>query len=82
MPGYSRPSRGLGSCLVARRYEALAPTSGGYGHSLERSLAVAYLDADVAEAGTPLAVEILGARRPARVLAEPPFDPENLRPRS
>jgi dimethylglycine dehydrogenase len=57
-------------------------TSGGYGHSLERSLAVAYLDADVAEAGTPLAVEILGARRPARVLAEPPFDPENLRPRS
>jgi dimethylglycine dehydrogenase len=56
-------------------------TSGGYAHCLGQSLAVAYVDAELATPGTPLAVEILGERRPARVLAEPPFDPENRRPR-
>ena len=43
---------------------------------------MAYVDAEVAIPGTRLAVEILGDRRPAVVLAEPPFDPENRRPRS
>jgi dimethylglycine dehydrogenase len=57
-------------------------TSGGYGYWLGRSLVVAYLDAELARPGTRLAVEILGDRRPAVVLAEPPFDPENHRPRS
>jgi dimethylglycine dehydrogenase len=57
-------------------------TSGGYGHWLGHSLAVAYVDATLATPGTPLTVEILGERRPGRVLSEPPFDPENRRPRS
>ncbi|MGH9027566.1 MAG: glycine cleavage T C-terminal barrel domain-containing protein, partial [Acidimicrobiia bacterium] len=57
-------------------------TSGGYGYWLDRSLAVAYVDADVAVPGASLAVEILGDRRRAVVLAEPPLDPENHRPRS
>ena len=56
-------------------------TSGGYAHWLGRSLAVAYLDAEVSAPGTRLEVEILGERRPARAAAEPLFDPENLRPR-
>jgi glycine cleavage system aminomethyltransferase T len=42
---------------------------------------VAYVDAEVAVPGTRLTVEILGDRRRAVVLAEPPFDPENRRPR-
>jgi dimethylglycine dehydrogenase len=57
-------------------------TSGGYGHWLERSLAVAYVDADLAAPGTRLAVDILGDRRPATIVAEPPFDPENHRSRA
>jgi dimethylglycine dehydrogenase len=57
-------------------------TSGGYAHWLGCSLAVAYLDAEFAMPGTSLIVEILGERRPAVVLAEPPFDPENRRSRS
>ena len=57
-------------------------TSGGYAYWLDRSLAVAYVDAEVAAPGTRLEVEILGDRRPAVVLTEPPFDPENQRPRS
>jgi dimethylglycine dehydrogenase len=56
-------------------------TSGGYGYTLDRSLAVAYVEAEVAVPGTPLAVEVLGDLRPAVVLAEPPLDPQNHRPR-
>jgi dimethylglycine dehydrogenase len=56
-------------------------TSGGYGHWLGRSLAVAYVEAEVAVPDTRLTVEVLGDRRPAVVLTEPPFDPENRRPR-
>ena len=57
-------------------------TSGGYAHWLRRSLAVAYVDAELATPGNRLAVEILGDRHAAVILAEPPFDPENRRPRS
>jgi dimethylglycine dehydrogenase len=57
-------------------------TSGGYGHWLGRSLAVAYLDAALAEPGTSVTVEILGDRRRAVVLAEPPYDPGSLRCRA
>lgn len=57
-------------------------TSGGYAHWLRKSLAVAYVDAAVAAPGAHLEVEILGERRPAVVVPEPLFDPENLRPRA
>jgi dimethylglycine dehydrogenase len=56
-------------------------TSGGYGHWLHRSLAVAYVDAERATPGTRLDVDVLGDRRPAVILTEPPFDPGNRRPR-
>ncbi|MEQ9330651.1 FAD-dependent oxidoreductase [Thalassobaculum sp.] len=54
-------------------------TSGGFGHSVGRSLALAYLDTGFLDAD--LTVEILGDRRPARVLAEPPVDPSGSRMR-
>jgi dimethylglycine dehydrogenase len=57
-------------------------TSGGYGHWIGRSLAVAYVDAEAAAPGTALAVEILGERCPAVVVAEPLVDPDNRRPRA
>ena len=57
-------------------------TSGGYGYRLGHSLALAYVRADLAVAGTALEVEILGERRPAVVAREPPYDPQNLRPRA
>ena len=52
-------------------------TSGGYGHWVRRSLAIAYLEAAGAAPDTALQVEILGERRAARVLAEPAYDPRN-----
>jgi dimethylglycine dehydrogenase len=54
-------------------------TSGGYGHVLERTIALAYLPTEYAEPGTQLSVEILGERRPATVAAEPLYDPRNER---
>ena len=51
-------------------------TSGGYGHTLGTSLAMAMVDTAVAEIGADLSVHIVGAERPARVIAPSPYDPE------
>jgi dimethylglycine dehydrogenase len=53
--------------------------SGGYGHRVEQSIAFSYLPAALVEAGTPLEVDVLGERRPAQVVLEPLYDPENER---
>jgi dimethylglycine dehydrogenase len=53
--------------------------SGGYGHTVEKTIALAYLPTEHLEPGTELAVEILGERRPARVVEQPLYDPENER---
>lgn len=55
-------------------------TSGGYGHTVGRSLALAYLDTDLA-ADAPLSVSVVGEERPAERLAEPAYDPQGLRMR-
>lgn len=52
-------------------------TSGAWGHRVGTGLAMAYLRPD-AGAG-PFEVEILGATRPARLLDNPPYDPQHLR---
>jgi dimethylglycine dehydrogenase len=56
-------------------------SSGGYGYALKRSLALAYVPPALAVEGGRLSVDILGERRPAVVLPDPPYDPKNLRPR-
>jgi dimethylglycine dehydrogenase len=50
-------------------------TSGGYGHRVQRSLALAYLDRAVIGTERQLVVSVVGDRKPARVLARPPYDP-------
>lgn len=56
-------------------------SSGGYGHTVGRSLALAYLKAGLAQPGAALEVWLLGRPHGARVLERPPFDPEGLRQR-
>jgi dimethylglycine dehydrogenase len=58
-------------------------TSGGYGHFVELSLAQGYIPMALANAAASggFEVEILGERRPARIIAKPPFDPEGARMR-
>ncbi len=57
-------------------------TSGAYGHAVGQSIAFAYVEPAYAAPGTGLEVTILGDARPARVLAEPLYDPENARLRA
>ena len=58
-------------------------TSGGYGHCVERSLAQGYVPKALAGdlAKRAFEIEILGDRRAATILAEPPFDPSGERMR-
>jgi 4-methylaminobutanoate oxidase (formaldehyde-forming) len=57
-------------------------TSGGYGYSVERSIAYAYLPADRTEVGQPVEVEIFGEWVAGEVAAEPLFDPAGERVRA
>ena len=50
-------------------------TSGGYGHTIRKSLAMALVGPEAAEAGSELSVHIVGAERKARVIAPSPYDP-------
>ena len=51
-------------------------TSGAYGHHVGASLALAYVDRALAVDGEPLAGDVIGVRRPARVLGAAPYDPD------
>ncbi|MBD0289976.1 MAG: FAD-dependent oxidoreductase [Thermoleophilia bacterium] len=57
-------------------------TSGGYGYSVERSIAYAYVPAEHAEAGQPVEVEIFGESVPGEIAAEPLWDPQGERIRA
>jgi dimethylglycine dehydrogenase len=57
-------------------------TSGGFGHRIARSIALAYVRADVAQPHRELAIDIYGHRCPAVVAREPLYDPANLRLRA
>ena len=57
-------------------------TSGGYGYTVGRSIAYAYLPAEHAAVGTEVAVEIFGDWIPGFVAAEPVYDPAGERIRS
>ena len=54
-------------------------TSGGYGHYVRRSLGFGYVIPQLAQPGTELGIDLLGERRPARVLREAVYDPANER---
>ncbi len=49
-------------------------TSGGYGYTVERSIAYAYLPAEIAE-GAEVEIDVFGVWVPGAVAAEPLFDP-------
>ncbi len=53
-------------------------TSGGYGHTLETSLAMAMVNSDLTDLGTELDVHVVGVKRSAKVIAPSPYDPKGL----
>ena len=50
-------------------------TSGEYGHIVERSLAMALIEPELAVPGTELSTHIVGVEYPARVINSSPYDP-------
>ncbi len=57
-------------------------TAGGYGHYVGKSLMLGYVRPEFAEPGTACHVRLMGELRPARIVAESPYDPKNLALRS
>ena len=59
-------------------------TSGGYGHYVQSSFAQGYIPKELATItdDDQFEIEILGQRRPAKIIVKPLFDPEGLRMRS
>jgi dimethylglycine dehydrogenase len=57
-------------------------TSAAYGHTCDKSLAMGYIAAHAASAGTALEVTLLGERRACRVLGQAPVDPGGVRMRA
>lgn len=60
----------IGGAVVGR------VTTGGYGYTVERSIAYAYLPPEQAEPGTAVEVEIFGRWVEGEVASEPLFDPK------
>ena len=56
--------------------------SGGYGYTVEKNIAYAYLPLELAGMGTEVEIESFGERIPARVVAEPLYDPQGTRLRA
>jgi dimethylglycine dehydrogenase len=57
-------------------------TSGAYGHTVGKSLALAYLKTPFLDsANDEFSVHILDQRRPARILSAAPYDPSGSRMR-
>jgi glycine cleavage system T protein len=57
-------------------------TSGGYGYTIESSVAYAYLPAELVEPGTRVSIGIFGRDVGAEVRAEPLFDPNSEKVRA
>ena len=54
-------------------------SSGAYGYSVGKSLAIGYIKAEHFAVGLEITVALLGRPHHARVLAQPSFDPQGLR---
>jgi len=53
-------------------------TAGGFGHHVKKSLMLGYIKTEHAEIGRECQVRVLDQLRPARIVAESPYDPENV----
>jgi dimethylglycine dehydrogenase len=57
-------------------------TSGGYGHSVSKSLALALIDREHTVEGTEFDVHVVGVGRRARIIPDSPHDPSGERMRA
>jgi hypothetical protein len=52
-------------------------TAGGFGHYVQMSLMLGHVKTEFAEVGRAREVRVLDQRRPARIIAESPYAPDN-----
>ena len=57
-------------------------TSGAYGHTVKKSLAMALIEPTLANEGTAVTVHIVGVERRAKVITPSPYDPDGMAMRS
>lgn len=57
-------------------------TGGGYGWRLGKSLALGFVEPELAEVGTEFEIEVLGEMKPAVIVEDSPYDPKNERLRA
>jgi dimethylglycine dehydrogenase len=57
-------------------------SSGGYGHRVGKSIAMAYVKPEFAKPGTKMDVEILGRPRAAEAVTMPLYDSKNEKMKS
>ena len=57
-------------------------TSGAYGHTVKKSLAMALIEPALANEGTAVTVHIVGVERRAKVITPSPYDPDGMAMRS
>ena len=53
-------------------------TSGAYGHTVKKSLAMALIEPALASKGTDVIVHIVGVERRAKVIDPSPYDPDGI----
>ncbi|NKC14860.1 MAG: FAD-dependent oxidoreductase [Gammaproteobacteria bacterium] len=68
--------------LGSREHMVGRATAGAYGYRIEKSLALAYIQAEHAAVGTSLLIDILGELKPAVIIEESPYDAGNARLRA
>ena len=54
-------------------------TSGGFAHHVQKSVALGYVPTELAKDGEALEIELLGEMKPAKIVAEPLYDPASER---
>jgi len=57
-------------------------TSGGFAHHVQKSVALGYVPTALAKDGEAFEIELLGEMKPAKIVAEPLYDPTGERMRS
>jgi dimethylglycine dehydrogenase len=71
-----------GDPVFAGEQQVGSVTSAGYGHRVQRNIAYAYVNPDIANVGTELELGILGDKYAAVVVEPILYDPENQRVRA
>lgn len=75
------PAHG-GASVMAQGRVAGTVTSGDWGHRIGRNLAYAFVQPDLADAGSRVEIDMLGTLTPATVIPTGPYDPEYQRMRA